>query len=159
MEAADFKQSLTNEISREGNASVMKATTGELSALIQTSPMITFLGIKLEQYDKAAQTASFTLPMRPEFERDKGTSRYHGGAIMAFADTAGDFAVAYLVGGFVPTMNFRVDFLRPAVGGELLAKAKVRKIGKTVAVVDVEIFDLSSKLVALGRGTFSAMTV
>ena len=136
----------------------MKATTEELSSLIQASPMIAFLGIKIEEYDKETQMASLTLPMRPEFERDKGTGQYHGGAIMAFADTAADFAVAYLVGGFVPTMNFRLDFLRPAVGEKLLAKAKVRKIGKTVAVVDVEIFDPFSKLVALGRGTFSAVT-
>jgi uncharacterized protein (TIGR00369 family) len=134
----------------------MKATTEELQRLISTSPMISFLGIAIEGFDETSHTASFSLPMRAEFERLQGTGQYHGGALLAFADTAGDFAVAYLVGGFVPTMNFRMDYLRPAMRGSLTAKAQVRKIGRTVAVVDVEVFDSASKLVAIGRGTYGA---
>jgi uncharacterized protein (TIGR00369 family) len=99
-------------------------------------------------------TAKFTMPRRLEFERVDGSDQYHGGAILAFADTAGDFAVAYLVGGMVPTMNFQMDFLRPAKGGSLSAAAKVRKIGRTVAVVDVDVFDTQGKLVAVGRGSY-----
>jgi len=98
----------------------MKSTKlKELQAAIDASPMMSFLGIQWHDFDEGTSLASFTLPMRAEFERVKGTGMYHGGAILAFADTAGDFAVAYLVGGMVPTMNFRIDFLRPATGGAL----------------------------------------
>jgi uncharacterized protein (TIGR00369 family) len=134
----------------------MKTTTEKLQQLVSTSPMISFLGIKIEGFDESSDTATFSLPMRPEFERLQGTGQYHGGVLVAFADTAGDFAVAYLVGGFVPTMNFRMDYLRPAVGGALSARAQVRKMGRTVAVVDVDVFDSTSKLVAIGRGTYGA---
>lgn len=128
----------------------------KIRALVTTSPMISFLSIELGEFDEKNLTASFLMPMRSEFERMKGTGQYHGGAILAFADTVGDFAVAYLVGGLVPTMNFRMDFLRPATGPALSAIAKVRKLGRTVAVVDIEVSDAYSKLVALGRGSYSA---
>jgi uncharacterized protein (TIGR00369 family) len=53
-------------------------------------------------------------------------------------------------------MNFRTDFLRPAVGEALTAFARVRRAGKTVAVVDVEVVDDQKRLVALGRGAYSS---
>jgi uncharacterized protein (TIGR00369 family) len=61
-----------------------------------------------------------------------------------------------LVGGGVPTMNFRTDYLRPAIGEALTAVARVRRAGRTAAIVDVEVFDDGKKLVALGRGTYSS---
>jgi len=132
------------------------ARVKKIEALAVMSPMISFLSIELGEFDDKNLTASFLMPMRSEFERIKGAGQYHGGAVLAFADTVGDFAVAYLVGGLVPTMNFRMDFLRPATGPALSAVAKVRKLGRTVAVVDVEVSDTSSKLIALGRGSYSA---
>ena len=79
--------------------------------------------------------------MRPELERRPGTRQFHGGPIAAFIDIAGDFAIGMLVGGGVPTMNFRTDYLRPAIGEALTAVARVRRAGKTAAIVDIEVFD------------------
>ena len=59
------------------------------------------------------------------------------------------------VGGGVPTINMRVDYLRPAVGESVTAVARVRRIGKSTAVVDVDVFDVSNKLVAVGRCTYA----
>ena len=47
-------------------------------------------------------------------------------------------------------MNLRIDYLRPAIGSHMIASAKVRRSGRTVAVVDVEVI-VEEKLVALGR--------
>jgi acyl-coenzyme A thioesterase PaaI-like protein len=71
-------------------------------------------------------------------------------------DIAGDFAIGMLVGGGVPTMNFRTDYLRPAIGEAITAKARVRRAGKTTAIVDIEVIDDQEKLVALGRGAYSS---
>ena len=94
--------------------------------------------------------------MRPELERRPGTGQFHGGPIAAFIDITGDFAVGMLVGGGVPTMNFRTDFLRPAIGEALTAVARVRRAGKTAAVVDIEVVDDQGKLVAIGRGAYAS---
>ena len=95
------------------------------------------------------------MPMRPEFERRAGTGQYHGGAIAALIDIAGDYALVMKVGGGVPTINFRVDFLRPASNTALTATATTRRLGRTVAVVDIDVHDDNGKLCAVGRGTYS----
>ena len=61
-----------------------------------------------------------------------------------------------LVGGGVPTMNFRTDYLRPVIGSAITAIARVRRAGKTASVVDIEVLDDEARLVALGRGTYSS---
>jgi uncharacterized protein (TIGR00369 family) len=53
-------------------------------------------------------------------------------------------------------MNLRIDYLRPAIGDSLLGIARVRRAGRTSAVVDVDVSDEQGKLVAIGRGTYSS---
>jgi uncharacterized protein (TIGR00369 family) len=55
----------------------------------------------------------------------------------------------------VPTINFRTDYLRPAINTDLLAHARVRKIGRTVAVCDIDVVSENGKLLAIGRGTYA----
>jgi uncharacterized protein (TIGR00369 family) len=129
-------------------------TLAQIQAALDSSPMIKFMGIRVTGAEPEKSTVHFFLPMRPEFERLPNSGQIHGGAIANFADTAGDFAVALFVGGAVPTINIRVDFLRPSSGPQLTAIAVVRKLGRTVAVVDIDVFDADSKLVAVGRGTY-----
>ncbi len=57
----------------------------------------------------------------------------------------------------VPTINFRVDYLRPARGTELKAVAKVRKAGRTVGLADVDVYDAAGRLCAVGRGCYSGV--
>jgi uncharacterized protein (TIGR00369 family) len=129
-------------------------TLEQIQAMLDSSPMIQFMGVRVTSVDPGNSTVGFALPMRAEFERLPGSGQIHGGAIANFADTAGDFAVALLVGEVVPTINIRVDFLRPASGPQLTATAVVRKLGRSVAVVDIDVFGADGKLVAVGRGTY-----
>ncbi|MGH8240249.1 MAG: PaaI family thioesterase, partial [Steroidobacteraceae bacterium] len=46
--------------------------------------------------------------------------------IASLVDIAGDFALIAVLGHGVPTINFRVDYLRPAVGTDLIERAQVR---------------------------------
>jgi uncharacterized protein (TIGR00369 family) len=93
--------------------------------------------------------------MRPEVERGKATGQWDGCPIAAVVDTVGDHALAISLGWPQPTVNFRVDYVRPAIKTALLATAVVRRIGKSVAVVDVDVLDEAKNLVAIGRATYS----
>ncbi len=78
----------------------------------------------------------------------------HGGAIASLIDTTGDFAVIAAVGYDVPTIDLRVDYLRPATGGALTATGRAIKAGRSLAVADVEVVGEDGKPVAVGRGAF-----
>ncbi|HEX2891818.1 PaaI family thioesterase [Vineibacter terrae] len=131
-------------------------TVEVVTAWLADSPFISFLNLTVESLDEKAQTVTMKMPMRPEFERGAGTGQFHGGPIASFIDTVGDYAVAIVLKGGVPTINFRVDYLRPSVGTFLRGKATVRRLGRTVAVVDIDVTDDQGRLCAVGRGTYSA---
>jgi len=116
-----------------------------------------FLQLELLDHDAALGTVTPRAPWRPEFERGPGTLQWHGGPIAALIDIAGDFALILTVRDAVPTINYRVDYLRPATGAALLATARVRRAGRTVGVVDIELSDKHGRLVAVGRGGYSTV--
>ncbi len=126
-----------------------------LDKAMQASPFIRFAGLRIVAHDSKAGTLEMEMPARPEFLRgDDGDGMVHGGPVAALIDTAGDFAVAAVVGGVVPTINFRTDFLRPA-RGTLRAVAVVRRIGRAICIVDIDVFGAGGTLCAVGRGTYS----
>jgi uncharacterized protein (TIGR00369 family) len=132
-------------------------TAAELQLRLEQSPFIRFLGLVVDEADPTAQCVTMTAPMRPEFERIAGSGQWHGGPIAAVIDTAGDYALVMTVGRPLPTVNFRVDYLRPAINTALTATARVRRAGRSVGVVDVDVTDSRGALVAVGRATY-AMT-
>jgi uncharacterized protein (TIGR00369 family) len=132
-----------------------KLSAEQIQATFDASPFLGFLGLRVVGLDREAGTLTVTMPMRPELERRLGTGQFHGGPIAAFIDTVGDYAIGMAVGGGVPTINLRIDYLRPAVGGVLTGTARVRRAGRTVALVDVDVYDEGQALVAVGRGTYS----
>ncbi|MGH1484079.1 MAG: PaaI family thioesterase [Geminicoccales bacterium] len=105
--------------------------------------------------DDAKLKLTVKFAMRDELERQPGTNQWHGGAISAIIDTAGCYALALQAMEPLPTINFRTDYLRPAIGTDLTAIALVRKAGRSVGVVDVDIKDDAGRLIALGRACYS----
>ena len=129
--------------------------TGErIQELLDRSPFSRFFGIRVAMIDIPAGTIVLTMDLRPELERREGSGQWHGGALAGLIDTAGDFALALGLGTPVPTINFRVDYLRPATTPRLTATATVRRTGRTVAVVDIDVADAEGRLVAIGRGCY-----
>lgn len=129
-------------------------TLPEIQAMLDASPYIRHAGMEVVRLDPDALALSVRLRMRPEFERRSGTGQWHGGPIAALIDVAGDYALVLQVGGPVPTIDFRTDYLRPAVDTSLTAAARVRRAGRTVGVVDVDVTDDRGRLVAVGRGAY-----
>lgn len=115
------------------------------------------MGLTIVEIDVEAQSLTMHAPMRSEFERRKGSGQWHGGPIAAIIDTVGDYALAMLVGQPLPTINFRVDYLRPVVNSGITAVGRVRRNGKSVGVVDVDVMDDKKNLAAIGRATYSTL--
>ena len=127
----------------------------QLAAIFEASPFISTLKLEVLKVDHDKSEITLRMPLHPGLERRAGTKQFHGGPIASFIDTTGDFAIGIMVGGGVPTINLRIDYLQPAVGDSLTATARVRRTGRTVAVVDIDVMDEKGALVALGRGTYS----
>jgi uncharacterized protein (TIGR00369 family) len=142
-------------MSRSSNDPLVPLTISELQANLDRSPFIAFLGLKVVEADPAREQVTMTCTMRPEFERGAGTGQWHGGPLAAIIDTVGDYALVMALRRGLPTINFRVDYLRPAIKTGLLITARVRRAGKSVGVVDVDVFDDRKALVAVGRGAYS----
>ena len=67
---------------------------------------------------------------------------FHGGVITALADQAAGVAVTSSLpkGRIGVTVELKVNFLEPASGSELLARAKTLKMSGSIGVATVEIF-------------------
>jgi len=142
-------------MSEQAKAEPAKLDAAAIQAIFDRSPFISFLQLKVTGLDHDKSTFSARMPLRPELERRAGTKQFHGGPIASFIDTVGDFAIGMLVGGGVPTINLRIDYMRPCVGDYIDATAVVRRAGKSTAVIDIDVFTADGKLAAIGRGTYS----
>jgi uncharacterized protein (TIGR00369 family) len=131
-------------------------TRARLEELLGQSRYQQLLGLRLLDFDPSRSSVTISLPYGPTVERGPDSGQFHGGAIASLIDIAGDYAVILVIDHGVPTINLRVDFLRPAMSTELRATATARRVGRTVAVVDIEVVNTDGKLVALGRGCYGA---
>ena len=109
-------------------------TAAELQASLDASPFIAFSGLTVVSTDAEKGEVTMRCPMRPEFERGAGTGQWHGGPMAAIIDTVGDYALIMLVGRGLPTVNFRVDYFRPAINTAITAVARVRRNGRSIGV-------------------------
>ena len=78
----------------------------------------------------------------------------HGGILAAIIDVAADYAIAAQLGRPVPTIDIRVDFHKAAMPGDLIAKARVVRMGSQYSTAEAYVYDKDGALVASGRGTY-----
>ncbi|MFE8150106.1 PaaI family thioesterase [Brenneria goodwinii] len=131
----------------------------QIEEKFRASPFIHWLNLQIESVDYDQQTLTVTVPMRAEFERIAGSGQWHGGPLASIIDTVGDFALAMIVGEGLPTINFRVDYLRPAIHTSLWVVARVRRNGRSVGVADVDVYNEQHILLAIGRASYATGTV
>jgi uncharacterized protein (TIGR00369 family) len=117
---------------------------GELDAafreLIESGiPFNNFLGLRVRRLEPGR--CSLVVPRRPELVGDTRRGALHGGVISMLVDTCGGFAVWTLgkPSDRIATIDLRVDYLKPAVEGDLVAESQVRlhgnRVGNAVTVV------------------------
>ena len=128
----------------------------QLQERLLRSPFNAFLNLEVLTADPDRREAVMRLKMRPEFERLAGSGQWHGGPIAAAIDVVGDYALAVIFGKPLPTINLRVDYLRPGKD-TLTLVARIRRSGKTVGVVDVDVLNEAGEPIAIGRANYSTV--
>src|SRR5207245_4923995 len=75
---------------------------------------------------------------RPDLEQQDGY--VHAGALVALADSAGGYAALSLLpsGSRVLSVEVKLNFLRPAIGSIIRGRGRVKKMGRTIAVCELE---------------------
>lgn len=126
-----------------------------IQEMLAGSPFIEFLNLEVVSVDPERAEIVMRAPLRPEFERGRGSGQWHGGPIASVIDTVGDYALVMLLGRPLPTVNFRVDYLRPAINTALIVTARVRRNGRSVGVVDVDVTNEAGVLLSIGRATYA----
>ena len=120
-------------------------------------PYSDLLGIKVVTLEKGF--ARLRLLVRPKLCNSQGF--IHGGAVSSLVDSSSGAALhaSYddedgdVVGHTTAELN--VSYLAPIRGGsEVFAEARVLRIGRTLAVVDVDVTDERGATVAKGRATY-----
>lgn len=71
----------------------------------------------------------------------------HAGVLATIADHTAGGAAASMIKDTqtILSIEFKINMLRPAIGEELICKAKVIKNGKTISIVDSEVFSIKAK--------------
>jgi uncharacterized protein (TIGR00369 family) len=100
-------------------------------------PFWKLLGLKIE---RAGRTGS---AVRLKYRREFSNSfTIHGGVIAGMMDSAGAIAVAaqHVPFDHFTTVEMKVNYLRPGLDRDLRCTARILKMGKTLIVVEADVF-------------------
>ncbi|WP_228556815.1 PaaI family thioesterase [Myxococcus sp. AB025B] len=115
------------------------------------------LGTRLTRLTKGE--VELELPMRPELRQQYGFA--HGGVLSYLADNALTFAGGTaMLDVPIITSEFKINYVRPALGHQLVARARAVHTGRRQSVCQCEIFavdDQGETLVAVAQGTIVVM--
>ena len=121
--------------------------------ILESQPFSMLLGTELEVFEPG--TAVLTLEVREELKQQHGF--VHGGVLSYLADNALTYAGGSVLGDSV-TSEFKINYLRPAIGRKLVAKANVLSSGRSQAVCQcnvVAVGDDGERIVAVAQGTIT----
>ncbi|HKP58316.1 MAG TPA: PaaI family thioesterase [Polyangiales bacterium] len=117
-------------------------------------PAAAMLGFELIECDPEQATIRVRFRARPEFANPIGNVQ--GGFLSAMLDeTLGPALVATLPPGqFAPTIELKVNFVRPAsVGASLIGSGRVVARTRSIAFLAGELHDEAGKLIATASAT------
>jgi uncharacterized protein (TIGR00369 family) len=105
---------------------------------------------------------TFALKKRPELTQFFG--HFHGGVIAGLADHAAGAAATSAMpdGKIAVTVEIKINYLAPADGEEMIARAETIQAGSTIGVVKVEVFSQKAgaeRLCAFATATMRAMDI
>ena len=128
----------------------MSLTQDQLQAVLETCEFDRWLGLSIQSLDES--TLTVMLPFRTEIVGTPKIKHLHGGGVASLIDATGCYLLIALLNKRVSTASLVVDYLRPA-HGDLVAVARLVKIGSRVCNVTVEVSAEDGKLSATGRLT------
>lgn len=106
------------------------ATLGQVLA-----PWVRQLNLRAERVDEAGVV--LRLPFQESMRHAGGV--VCGQVLMAAADTAMMVAISSALGGFraMTTVTLTTNFMRPVIDGDMLVRARVLRLGKTIVFGDI----------------------
>ena len=119
--------------------------------ILASQPFSALLGTELEIFEPG--NAVLTLVVRGELKQQHGF--VHGGVLSYLADNALTYAGGSVLGDSV-TSEYKINYLRPAIGKKLVAKATVLSSGKNQAVCQCSVIAVGEdgeRVVAVAQGT------
>jgi uncharacterized protein (TIGR00369 family) len=122
-------------------------------------PAAELLGWELLDIDPDHGTIKLKFQARPEFVNPIGVIQ--GGFLTAMLDEALGGAIAAMLGPdrFAPTVELKVNFIRSAQVGPLIAEARVIHQGISVIFLQGELRTIEGRLIATGSATAQIQTL
>lgn len=131
-----------------------------LANFMQAIPHSNECGMIIDQLDEHGAVAH--LPYREQWLGDTSRGLVHTGIIISLVDTISGLAALAAIGRFepVPTLDLRMDYLRPAVPGKTLrARAGCYRLTRSIAFVRASAWqDDEREPVAVSQSTFMRAT-
>lgn len=124
--------------------------------VLASQPFSVLIGAELLSFSQGY--AELKIPIRSELKQQHGFA--HGGVISYAVDNALTFAGGSVLGTSVTTSEFKINYLRPAIGDFLFARATVIHAGKSQAVCRCDVFvskDGKESLCATSQGTITML--
>jgi len=118
---------------------------------IPIPPAAQLVGWDIVRYEPGK--AVFEMVAGPQHANPMGT--LHGGILCDLADAAMGIAYATELGEgeTFTTLELKINFLRPVWNARLTAEARVVQRGRTVGLVECDVFDEKRRLVARASST------
>lgn len=123
--------------------------------VLDSQPFSKLLGARLAVFVPGQVTLMLT--MKPEYRQQNGFA--HGGVISYLADNALTFAGGSALGIEVLTAEYKINYIRPATGSELIARASLTGNTRRQAVCRCDVYSVTDgeeTLVAVAQGTIVA---
>jgi uncharacterized protein (TIGR00369 family) len=123
---------------------------------LAAQPFSALLGAQLVHYSLSG--VEIRIPIRDSLKQQHGF--VHGGVISYAADNALTFAGGSALGAAVVTSEFKINYIRPALGALLIARATVIHAGKSQAVCRCDVFvagEDGERLCAAAQGTIARL--
>nr|WP_200900257.1 PaaI family thioesterase [Rubrobacter aplysinae] len=124
--------------------------------ILEAQPFSVMLGTRLVSFSEGE--AVLETPIREELLQQNGF--VHGGVLGYAADNALTFAGGSALGPAVLTSEYKINYLRPAAGKKLVARAAVVYSGRRQAVCRCDVLSVGEsgeeRLCATAQGTVSS---
>jgi uncharacterized protein (TIGR00369 family) len=131
--------------------SILERFRQALADGVQPMALADTLGFRVASVDPGE--VAIEMDASPRHHNPMGT--VHGGVLSSIADSAMGMAHSSTLepGETTTTLELKINFLRPVFDGKLRAVGKVIKGGRTISLLECEVFDGAGRLVAKSSST------
>lgn len=122
-------------------------------SILESQPFSQLIGAQLTVFEP--ERAEISLEIRDQLKQQHGF--VHGGIVSYLADNCLTYAGGSVLGDSV-TSEYKINYLRPAMGEMLVARSSVISFGKTQAVCECKVYAIAEDnevLVAVAQGTIN----